>query len=98
MKFNKKQFNDEQIKVIDNISRLESTYVDLMNIVSNEEINITRKRTLMFQHLILFMQQRKQDFLNVNIKNNMADKLVKNEIKILALTIKELKNVISQFD
>ena len=96
MKFNKKQFNEEQIKVINDTSRLERVFEDLMNIVSNEELNIIRKRSLMFKHLILFMQQRKQDFLNVGIKKNIADSLVKNEIKTLELTTKELNDVVSK--
>lgn len=88
------QFNQEQLKVIDNTSLLEKLYQTLLELVANEEYNLQRKRVLMFRELVNYMRVRKGEFLSVGIKSSLADKLVKNEIKTLEETTKELKNVI----
>lgn len=88
------QFNQEQLKVIDNTSLLEKVYQTLLELVANEEYTLQRKRVLMFRELVNYMRVRKGEFLSVGIKSSLADKLVKNEIKTLEETTKELKYVI----
>ena len=89
------QFNEEQLKVIDNTLPLETLYNTLLELSANQEYNLQRKRVLMFRELVNYMRVRKGDFLLVGIKSQLADKLIKNEIKTLEETTKELKNVIS---
>lgn len=88
------QFNEEQLKVIDNTSFLETLYQTLLELGTNKEYTLQRKRVLMFRELVNYMRVRKGEFLSVGIKSSLADKLVKNELKTLEETTKELKNVI----
>lgn len=88
-------FTEEQLKVIDNTSLLEILYQSLLELSANQEYTLQRKRVLMFRELVNYMRVRKGDFLLVGIKSSLADKLVRNEIKTLEETTKELKNVIS---
>lgn len=89
------QFNEEQLKVIDNTFPMETLYETLLEIINNKDYNLQRKRFLMFRELVNYMRVRKGDFLFVGIKSNLADKLVKNEIHTLEKATKELKDVIS---
>lgn len=89
------QFTEEQLQVIDNTLPLETLYNSLLEISANEQLNLKEKRFSMFRELVNYMRIRKGDFLIVGIKSQLADKLVRNEIKTLEETTKELKNVIS---
>lgn len=89
------QFNEEQLKVINNTFPMETLYETLLEISNNKDYNLQRKRFLMFRELVNYMRVRKGDFLLVGIKSNLADKLVKNEIHALEKATKELKDVIS---
>lgn len=94
-KLDRKNFTSEQLAVIDNTKPLEDAFTELTNIASNEELKLSRKRSLMFAYLITFMSKRKTEFQNVGIKTKICDTLVKNEIKTLNQTIKGVQNVIS---
>lgn len=92
--FKREQFTKEQLAVIDNTDKLNQLFETLSSIACREDLKTTRKRADMFKLLILYMSSRKQEFANVGIKSNIADKLIKNEIKTLNLVVKELKNAI----
>lgn len=89
------QFTEEQLSVINDTEPLELVYNSLLELSANEDLPIQRKKFLMFRELVNFMRVRKGSFLLVGIKSNVADKLVRYEIKTLEETTKELKNVIS---
>lgn len=92
--FKREQFTNEQLAVIDNTDRLNQLFETFSSIACREDLNLTRKRADMFKLLILYMSSRKQELINVGIKSNIADKIIKNEIKTLNLVVKELKNAI----
>lgn len=92
----REKFTKEQLQVIDNTELLNGVYSSLLELSANEDYSLNRKRCLMFRELVNYMRIRKGQFLMVGIKNNVADKLIKNEIKTLELTTRELKNAVLQ--
>lgn len=89
------QFNEKQLFVINDTQLLENLYNTLLEIAINEELDTRIKRITMFRELVNYMRLRKGDFLIVGIKKNVADNLVRNELKTLSDLTKDVKDVIS---
>lgn len=95
-KIKRNQFNEEQLRIVDNMSAYDLLINSLFELEDNKELSLKDKRCFMLRELGNFIRVRKNEFLLVGIKSQIADKLVFNELKTLSLSIKELKDVFSK--